>query len=426
MMEEELKNYTINNEIGKGSFSKVYSGISKKTGEKVAVKRINKRFITEKQYKKYLNNEIFILNNVNNPYIIKLLEVIMGSNYLYLVFEDCNGGSLEDCLRSYRILHNGQPFTQEIVQHIMKQIMTGMIYLHSRKILHRDIKLENILVKFKNEEDKKNVNMLNSEIKIIDFGFARYLKGDKLAKSVVGSPLFADPKIVQKLARVDNDDEFGYDEKADIWSLGMVMYELLIGSPAFQANSIEDLAEKIENGKYKIPHNVILSKETLCFLNAMLQYNPEKRYTCEELSKQFFLTKKVSEFKKTNNLGKSIYMNLKSDNKELLKSAIAIDGEDYDPNKTIDNISFCGILPKMETINEEPTDIIEKKQKEYESDNKKHITSNIKNNEDISKIQDIFDKMNIDCFYIEPLLIPTQPNDILNSDDPISQYMDNL
>ena len=314
MSDEELKGYRLEKELGKGAFSQVYLATKLDTGEKCAVKKIDKSLLNDKRFKKYLNNEIFILNNIKNEYTIKFFGVKMEMNYLYLIFELCNGGDLQACLKEYMQINN-KPFTQEIVQHLMRQIISGFVYLHGRNILHRDIKLENILVKFPTEKDKENLNMLKCEIRISDFGFSRYLKAESLAKSVLGNPINMDPAILKKLRRMDNNSEFGYDQKADIWSLGTITYELLIGCPAFEANSYEELLEKIEKGNYKIPHEIILSKEAICFLNSMMQYDPNKRFKVEDLAKQFFLTKDVKTFrplqlKKTQmDLAQSIILN---------------------------------------------------------------------------------------------------------------------
>ena len=242
-MKDGIKGYRFEEELGQNGSSKVFLATKINNGQKYAIKKIDKSYLNDKHYKKYVNNEIFILRNINNEYTIKLYDLVMDLNYIYLVFEYCNGGDLEMCLKKQLELHK-QAFSQEAVQHIMRQVIAGFVYLHSSQILHRDIKLENILVIFPSEEDKKNLNMLKAKIKITDFGFARYLKGENLAKSLLGSPNNMDPRILRKMARLDNDNEFGYDKKADIWSLGILTYELLIGCPAFEASSYEELLGK--------------------------------------------------------------------------------------------------------------------------------------------------------------------------------------
>jgi serine/threonine-protein kinase ULK/ATG1 len=134
---------------------------------------------------------------------------------------------------------NKKPFTQEIAQSIIRQLVSGLQYLHNNKILHRDLKLDNVLINFEKEEDKNAFNLLKCNVKIIDFGFARYLENNTLAQSVLGSPINMDPQILAKMRKIDNNQSFGYDEKADIWSLGTICYEILIGSPPFYANNYE-------------------------------------------------------------------------------------------------------------------------------------------------------------------------------------------
>ena len=112
----------------------------------------------DEKVKKYFNNELFILKNVNHPNIVKLYDIKQTLNNFYLVFDLCNGGGLSNCLERYKKKHDGKPFPENIVQHLMKQIVSGMKYLHNKKILHRDIKLDNILVKFETDEDKDNDN----------------------------------------------------------------------------------------------------------------------------------------------------------------------------------------------------------------------------------------------------------------------------
>ena len=442
MLEEEINGFKFEKEIGKGAFSKVILATKLDTGEKCAIKKIDKSYINDKRYKKYLNNEIFILNNIKHEHIIKFYGMKMGMNYIYLIFEYSNGGDLQSCLNEY-LKRNDKPFSQDIVQHIMKQVISGFVYLHSRKILHRDIKLENLLVIFPTEEDKQNLNMLKAEIKITDFGFSRYLKEDKLATSILGNPINMDPHILRKMARIDNDTEFGYDEKADIWSLGTITYELLVGCPAFEASSYEELIQKIDEGNYKIPHEIILSKEAICFLNGMMRYDPKTRLSVEELSKQYFLTRDPSTFhnyqlkKSKMDLAQSIVINSKEDKNngtnlwEIFDTQIDI--SECNPEDTVDDKPICqkGMGYK---IKEEPTDIVgkelenQKREDAYKGGEGYNLNKKQEkiNNSMSDYLNNCFDITNKDCFYIEPLLIPTQPFDSYNSEDPISKFMDRL
>ena len=438
MYGNELQGYRFDKEIGKGAFSMVYLATKTDTGERYAIKRIDKSFVTDKRYKKYLNNEIFILNNAKHENIIKFFGVKTTMNYLYLIFEYCDGGDLQSCLNKYMDKFN-KPFPEEIVQYIMRQIISGFVYLHGRQILHRDIKLENILVKFKSEEDKNNLNMLKTDIKITDFGFSRYLKGDNLAKSVLGNPINMDPKILRKMARIENDSDFGYDQKADIWSLGTITYELLIGCPAFDATSYDELIQKIEKGNYRIPHDISLSKEAIAFLNGMMRYDPKTRLSIDELAKQFFLTKDISTFhyihlrKSKLDLAQSIVINAKEEKNSNINNIWSFydensDVSQIDPKDSIGDKSFIPHEYSKTKIKDEPKDVVGMEiEKQKMDDAYKNEGTQEKIDSSMSGyLHKCFDEMNKDCFYIEPLLIPTQPSDSYNSVDPISQFMDTL
>lgn len=442
-MQDGIKGYKFEKIISENEISKVYLASRIKDGIKCAIKQIDKSVLSDKRYKKYLNNEIFILRHINNEYTIKLYDMTSDLNYIYLVFEYCNGGDLQMCLKRQLELHK-HSFSQEQVQHIMKQVISGFVYLHSSKILHRDIKLENILVQFPTEEDKNNLNILKAKIKITDFGFSRYLKGDNLAKSVLGSPNSMDPHILKKMARIDNDNDYAYDQKADIWSLGVVTYELLIGCPPFEASSYEELLDKIEKGKYRIPHQVILSTEAISFLNGMLQYNPENRLDVTELSKQYFLTRNVSTFQKLQlekanmnmDLGKSIVLNakktLESNMSDIWSQFKQNNLNKIEPIQNQDEKPFENI-EKGKRITKDVEDLIDVEIKK-ENNNNQIINENeqVKENVDIDQmmvnyLNVQFDEINKDCFYIEPLLVPIQPmGNNYDTTDPISKFMDAL
>jgi len=442
-MQDGIKGYKFEKIISENEISKVYLASRIKDGIKCAIKQIDKSVLSDKRYKKYLNNEIFILRHINNEYTIKLYDMTSDLNYIYLVFEYCNGGDLQMCLKRQLELHK-HSFSQEQVQHIMRQVISGFVYLHSSKILHRDIKLENILVQFPTEEDKNNLNILKAKIKITDFGFSRYLKGDNLAKSVLGSPNSMDPHILKKMARIDNDNDYAYDQKADIWSLGVVTYELLIGCPPFEASSYEELLDKIEKGKYRIPHQVILSTEAISFLNGMLQYNPENRLDVTELSKQYFLTRNVSTFQKLQlekanmnmDLGKSIVLNAKKTLESNMSDIWSQFKQDnlnkIEPIQNQDEKPFENI-EKGKRITKDVEDLIDVEIKK-ENNNNQIINENeqVKENVDIDQmmvnyLNVQFDEINKDCFYIEPLLVPIQPmGNNYDTTDPISKFMDAL
>ena len=282
--------------LGKGSFGEVYLSTKSGRREYFATKKIDRAQADKPNMKKYLENEIKILNNLRHPNIVRLEEVKEDKNFYYIVMEYINGGCLTDCLKTYQKRY-GRSFPEDIVQYLMRQIVDAIKYLHSRNIIHRDLKLDNIMVNFDNDNDKDNLNMLRAKIKIIDFGFAIQLGPDNLTFSALGSPINMDPIILKKFSKQGRDiNQLGYDSKADIWSLGTICYEMLIGQAVFNAETLNDLIKKVENGSYQVPTNV--SSEVVSFLNGMLQYNGKKRLSAEELLKHPFLSKNVRDFTK--------------------------------------------------------------------------------------------------------------------------------
>ena len=292
----KLGSYTIEKLLGEGSFGKVH--LTKKEGDskKYATKELDREEIDSSEAKKYLINEIRILQSLNHPNIVKFVDIKKTKKHYYIMMEFCNGGELTKNLEKYMI-KNGTAFPEELVQHFMRQIIDAFKYIHGKKIIHRDVKLDNILLHFDNEEDKKNFNLMKAQVKIIDFGFSCIYNDIK--KSILGSPINMDPLILKKLTdSTGATRELGYDMSADIWSIGTICYEMLIAKSAFDSNDIKELSDKIEKGAYKVPTNI--SAELVSFLNGMLQYEGKNRLNAEQLSRHAFLTKDVKQFKRIN------------------------------------------------------------------------------------------------------------------------------
>ena len=417
--------------LGKGAFGEVYLTSKRGSSQKFATKRIDKKFTMNPKAKKYLDNEIAILRAIDHPNIVKLYEVKETSTCYYLVTEYCNGGGLSDCLEEYHNKHN-KPFPEEIVQYLMKQIVDALKYLHEKTILHRDIKLDNILVNFDNEEDRRNKNMLKAKVKMIDFGFARYLKKEELAYSTLGSPINMDPGILRKLNKMSHSSEYGYDEKADIWSLGTICYEMLIGQCTFDADSMKDLVSKVEKGDYFIP--TTLSKEAVSFLNGMLQYDFKKRLTAKQLSRHKFINKDFNQLQKINL--KEIKKNVKGSklkiNSKMNQSIWDVFGdgqcsvvlEDFDQENMVDEESSTNDETDKENKDNDQVNFAQ--QVNYQ-DNENKMTSVYKPQKIIEKppsqekplnqkalekeFMKVFDIINDDFIFIEPKLIPIIPGD---------------
>ena len=290
-----VDNLTLEKCLGKGAFGEVY--LTSRKGDdkkKYATKKIDREEVEKGEGIKYLKNEIIILQYLRHPNIVRFEEVKKTKKHYYIVMEFCNGGELSKALEKY-IEKYGKPFSEEIVQHLMRQIIDAFKFMHERKIIHRDVKLDNILLNYETEEDKKNLNLMKAQVKIIDFGFSCKIDKSGLQFTALGSPINMDPIILKKLnSSSKKERQLGYNQKADIWSLGTICYEMLIGKSAFDADDMEDLVNKIENGSYNVPTN--LSHEVVSFLNGMLQYEGNNRLTADQLSRHAFLTKNVKDF----------------------------------------------------------------------------------------------------------------------------------
>ena len=261
--------------IDSGCFAEIYLSKKQDSNILLATKKISLNYISvEPLFKTSLQTEINFLKEMNHPNIIKLYEVKVKPDYIYLIMEYCNGGSLKSALNTYKAKY-GKPFSEEIVKYLMNQILLAVEYLHSQGIVHRDLKLDNILLKYNNNNKLNEINDTNifeSEIKIIDFNISTRAK-----------------KITQEDEIILNDDyeENNFNEKFDIWYLGLLCYEMFFGEKLFGS---ENNNGHIINQPYVIiPQNISLEAQT--FLLSMLQKDSNKRLSAKELLKHNFLQK---------------------------------------------------------------------------------------------------------------------------------------
>ena len=283
------------NQIGEGAFGKVYLSKFSNSGENYATKKIDKHMQNDR-LKKYFEMEIEILKNLkrfNHPNILKLVQVNQDNNYYYITTEYINGYSLKDCLEEYKKKYL-TGFNEKIVQYLMKQILSAMVLLHNLKIIHRDLKLDNIMVNFDNEIDKKGLNMMKAKVKIIDFGCA-IIMPKRIPTTYIGTELYMDPNIIEKYYnQALADKNRGYGLEVDIWSLGCICYELNEGKVPFQGETLPEIMRKIKEGKYPLP--IYTSKEFRAFLDKMLKYDPKCRLPAQKLINEPFLIKSVNDF----------------------------------------------------------------------------------------------------------------------------------
>ena len=310
------------NYLDAGCFAETYLSKKKGSDKLYATKRIPVNLIYQEPYlKKYIQNEIMILKKVNHPNIVKLYDVKVQYDYIYLVMEYCNGGSLNDVLNKYKE-KNRRPFTEEIVQFFMKQILSGVEYLHKHSIIHRDLKLENILLKYISEKEADSNNYFLSQIKIIDF--------DISSKAGTHIETFMGPKYV------NNDlDNIICDEKVDIWALGILCYQMLTGEKPYNSE------EKHKKYNINIPKNISIAAQS--FLLSMLQKDRNKRLNSSDLLNSDFISKnikksegksnkysifKVTKINLSNNCSKNNIYNKRNTIYNLYKNSINIENDE--------------------------------------------------------------------------------------------------
>ena len=290
MQIQHVDDYLLIKSIGKGNFGEVF--LTQKQGypQYYATKKMERRKCEVPPLLNRLINEIRILTSVKHPNIVKYIDLKKTKNHWYLITEFISGGSLTDILHKYMAMYQ-RPFPEDIVQHIMRQIVSAVQYLHLNRIIHRDLKLDNILLNFASEYDKQTLNLKNCQVKIIDFGFATILNSDK-TNTVLGTPPNMDPKILEQITTGIPTN--GYTEKVDIWSLGTLCYEMIMGYSPFRATNMQELYQKVKKGNYILPSN--LSEEIVSFINSMLQQDDEERADADELMNHKFLVNDVSTF----------------------------------------------------------------------------------------------------------------------------------
>ena len=277
--------------LDRGGFSEVYLARDTKNNRFLALKKINEKNLNNKE-KIYLQNEINILRMINHPNIIKLYSVKKKPDFTYLVIEYCNGGSLRNNLYEY-INKYGKPFPEKLVQKLMKQILLGVKSIHDKGIIHRDLKLGNILIYYDNDSDLTNQNLYAATIKIIDFNIS-YKPNGFMPNSVVGTSPNMAPTIVQNMFAPPKP----YDEKIDIWSLGTLCYEMLFGKPLFPGFKKEEKYQNILNNNIFIPKTISIQARS--FLLSMLKKEGINRLSASQLLNHEFIILNYHNFNQYN------------------------------------------------------------------------------------------------------------------------------
>ena len=275
-------NYKIcNTVLGTGTFSSVRLGlVNNNEKQRVAIKIVNKKTALDTSKRVIaLRKEIEILYTLaDHPNIVHLIEVLEDANNVYLVFEEHVGD-----LQSY-LVNNGGKVTEQEVLHIFPQIVSAVRYCHEKGVVHRDVKLENILYSFNPLSETKTGKDL--KLCLADFGFATFYDketintpGAELLNKWCGSPFTVAPEIINRTPYLP--------EPVDVWSMGSLLYTLICGYPPFKAKTLARVFRRAQKGKVKsFPKNVGICSRTL--IKRMLTVEVDKRIKLDKIQDHSF------------------------------------------------------------------------------------------------------------------------------------------
>ncbi|XP_050297464.1 serine/threonine-protein kinase D3 [Anthonomus grandis grandis] len=251
--------------LGSGQFGIVYGGVHRRTGRAVAIKVIDKlRFPTKQEAQ--LKNEVAILQNLSHPGVVNLERMFETPERIFVVMEKLKGDMLEMILS-----HEKGRLTERVTKFLITQILIALKHLHSKNIVHCDLKPENVLL---------NSDAEFPQVKLCDFGFARIIGEKSFRRSVVGTPAYLAPEVLRNK---------GYNRSLDMWSVGVIVYVSLSGT--FPFNEDEDINDQIQNAAFMYPPNPWkeISSDAIDLINNLLQVKQRKRYTVDKSLQHIWL-----------------------------------------------------------------------------------------------------------------------------------------
>ncbi|KAL1335335.1 hypothetical protein HN51_064250 [Arachis hypogaea] len=253
--EKHIGKYRLGRTIGEGTFSKVKLAVNEDNGEKVAIKVIDKHMVMENNLKNQVKREISTMKLLHHPNIVRIFEVIGTKTKIYIVMEYVSGGQVLDKM-SYE-----KKLNEHVARKLFQQLIDAMDYCHNKGVYHRDLKPENLLL-----DSKGN-------LKVSDFGLSALQKPNDVLNTRCGSPCYVAPELI--LSK-------GYDgASADVWSCGVILFELLAGFLPFDDHNLMNLYEKICRAAYKCPPWFTQSQKKL--IAKIFVPRPGKRITIPDI-----------------------------------------------------------------------------------------------------------------------------------------------
>ena len=264
-----IRQYSKGRFLGKGGFARCHEFTSLESRKLTAAKIVPKASLTKSRAKQKLMTEIKIHRSLHHPNIVGFEHFFEDSENVYILLELCTNQTMNELLRRRKRL------TELEVQCYLVQVISALVYLHSHKVIHRDLKLGNFFL-----SDKM-------EIKIGDFGLATKLEFDgEKKRTICGTPNYIAPEVL--------DGKMGHSYEVDIWSLGVVAYTLLVGKPPFETSDVKTTYRRIRMNAYSFPENVPLSEASKNLVTRILVTDPTKRPTLSEIQGHDFFNQGIS------------------------------------------------------------------------------------------------------------------------------------
>lgn len=252
--------YQLLETLGRGTYGKVKRGVDKSTGMMVAVKSIQKDKIIDELDRVHLQREIEITALLKHEHIVQVFEVFESTDKIIIIMEYASNGEL------YDFINNKHQLPESDARRFFRQIVSAVHYCHKNGIVHRDIKLENILL-------DENLN-----VKLADFGLSNLYHKNQVLETYCGSPLYASPEIVRGLPY--------QGPEVDCWALGVLLYALIYGSMPFDNGNYKTLADQISSGLYRQPPHL---SGACGLIDWMLTVNPARRATIEDIANHWWV-----------------------------------------------------------------------------------------------------------------------------------------